>query len=110
MTFLLIPRCRGVPRPTKLLHRCNHGTPLVALCTPGLELLNDGGIEEQTGYGSAIGFNHKHTAAVVPLDFIDRIIVDKVASTIQNSFVLVDLDASNDMTRMPKDPISACID
>src|SRR5947208_4749376 len=110
MTFLLIPRCRGVQRRTQLLHRRNNGTPLVALRTAGLEVLNEGGIEEQTGYGSAIGFNHKHAAAIVPLDFIDRIIVDKVASTIQNRFVLVDLDASNDMTRMPKDHIGACID
>src|SRR5207253_4660953 len=110
MTFLLIPRCRAVQRRTQLLHLRNNGTPLVALCTSDLELLNDGGMKEQTGYGSAIGFNHKHAAAVVPLDFIDRIIVDKVASTIQNRFVLVDLDASNDMTRMPKDRISTCID
>src|SRR5262249_49874679 len=55
-------------------------------------------------------FNHKQTALVIPLNFIHRVIVDKVTCTIHDGFILVDLDASHDMTGMPKDHIGAFID
>src|SRR5947209_20232415 len=60
MTFLLIPRCRGVQRRTQLLHRRNNGTPFVALRTSVLELLNDGGLNELKVSRNVIDLYHKY--------------------------------------------------
>src|SRR5947199_979425 len=69
-TFLRIPCCRGVQLRAQPLDTCYNGSVLVVLCTPGLELLNDRRIEQQTRYSSPFRFSHKHAAPIIPLDFI----------------------------------------
>src|SRR5258708_2015522 len=107
--FMLVPGCCCMQFYTQLLHHCYNSFSLVVLRTPSLELLNVGGIEEQTRKNCPDTFNDKQAAPIVSLNVIYGIIVKKVASAIENGFFPVDFNTSHNMAGMAKDDIGSSI-
>jgi len=56
-----------------------------------------------------VGLNYKDKTPIIPLDFINSIIINKVTRAIHDQLMLIDLNTPNNMPRMSKDYISTCI-
>ena len=104
-----VPAARGPEVPAEPLHplRDLPGTPARQPC---LEIRDQRGMQPKRPRCAAVGVEHENERLVIALERIHRVVVDEVPGAVDDRPVPEQLDAADDVRRVPVDDVGPRLD